>query len=69
MEFTEILAQAGWAGILALAVAYVFREYAEAQKRRIDVLEELAKTCEEDRRKLHEVLQEVREELRELRRG
>ncbi|NDD52881.1 hypothetical protein EBZ39_03205 [bacterium] len=73
MDITPVLTQMGWAGILALAVAYVFRELSQAQKLRIDALEDLvlrlearATACEEDRLRLHQTLTEVKEELRRI---
>jgi hypothetical protein len=67
------LAQMGWAGMLAIAVAYVFREFANAQKLRIDALELLilrlekrANDCEVDRARLHETLIEIEEQMRKL---
>lgn len=68
-----VLAQMGWAGMLAIAVTYVFREFAGAQKLRIDALEGLvlrlekrANDCEADRARLHQTLVEIEEQMHKL---
>ena len=67
------LAQMGWAGMLAIAVVYVFKEFASAQKLRIDALElfilrleKRANDCEADRARLHQTLIEIEEQMRKL---
>jgi hypothetical protein len=74
MDLVQLLGSVGWPGALAGAICFMFREYAGAQTSRITALEGLvgkledrASTCEQDRIKIRESLQEVREELRALR--
>ncbi|MEM9235204.1 MAG: hypothetical protein AAGB14_00395 [Verrucomicrobiota bacterium] len=55
----KILEISGQAGLLWLALFFLVRTLKEQYEKRIDALEKAAQACEEDRRALHEKIQEI----------